>query len=109
MVERLGHQLLITTRHIGGLPYKPQAWAERSEHLLALGFPELGAADAYKAIVLCNLGLDHKEQSIVGEQVRLIVGLQLSCFNNTRLVEISAKDVLKDAVVTELRGLRLKG
>lgn len=85
----------------------PRTWAERSEHL-SLGFPELGAADAYKAIVLCNLGLEYKEKSIINEQVRLIVGLQYSFFNNTRRVKAPAKDVLKDAVATELRGLRLK-
>lgn len=34
--------------------HEPANWSSRAEHLLALGYPELAAGDAYKAILLCD-------------------------------------------------------
>ena len=70
------------------MPHSPQAWLKRSYLLLALGFPKLGAADAYKAIMLCNAGLDCKYQSARGEYVRLIVGLTHCFFKNPGNMEM---------------------
>lgn len=42
------------TRDIPASAYDPSIWSDRAIHLLALGFPELAAGDAYKSILLCH-------------------------------------------------------
>lgn len=51
-----------------------RAWLDRSQQLVRLGFPDLAAADAPKAILMCNAGLEHR--SLLGAIVCLEEGVQ---------------------------------
>ncbi|RAL63857.1 hypothetical protein DID88_003500 [Monilinia fructigena] len=53
-VESHRERLQVSTQTLKTFPHIPEHWRTRSEILLDLGFPELAAADAYKAIVLIN-------------------------------------------------------
>ena len=50
-------------------------WQYRANLLYHLGFPELAAADVYKALQLTNAALDY--QSYLGERVRVHYGMYL--------------------------------
>ncbi|KAB8289645.1 hypothetical protein EYC80_010559 [Monilinia laxa] len=53
-IENRRKRLQVSTQTLKTFPYTPEHWRTRSEILLDLGFPELAAADAYKAIVLID-------------------------------------------------------
>ncbi|KAA8566888.1 hypothetical protein EYC84_009985 [Monilinia fructicola] len=53
-VESHREKLRVSTQTLKNFPHTPEHWRTRSEILLDLGFPELAAADAYKAIALIN-------------------------------------------------------
>jgi hypothetical protein len=101
-------QLILTTRTIKDIPHDPQAWAKRSDHLLALGFSELAAADAYKTIILCNAGLDYNYQSALGEYVRLIFGLKRCFFDSPGNIETLTTEGLRGEVRIQLMELRFR-
>ncbi|KAI7582652.1 hypothetical protein KC316_g7741 [Hortaea werneckii] len=54
LISLLNHQ----TKRIYNKPYQPRYWHDRAKTLTALRYPELAAADAQKAIMLCGSALD---------------------------------------------------
>ncbi|RDL37191.1 uncharacterized protein BP5553_04624 [Venustampulla echinocandica] len=72
-VQELRDILIDQAKDVVDKTYLPSVWARRGKTLLILGYPELSAADAYKAIRLCDAGLCH--DSTTGLKVRLIVGM----------------------------------
>ena len=75
---------------------------DRSAELLNLGFPDLAVADAYKAVMLCNTGLDYNDP--IGEHVRLATGLHWlidsgESISGTRLRRIIRERLVKDRCV----------
>ncbi|KAL9089199.1 MAG: hypothetical protein Q9159_002670 [Coniocarpon cinnabarinum] len=63
------------TRAIALIPYEPGLWILRSQLLLALGYPELAAGDAYKARLLIEAA--KKPASVLGSNVHLQYGMCL--------------------------------
>lgn len=61
------------TRALKDIPYEPGLWLLRAQLLLALGYPELAAGDAYKARLLVEASRD--QSSHLGAQVRLQYGM----------------------------------
>lgn len=59
-------------------PYDPILWKERAESLLGLGYPELAAADAWKAILLFDAAVEREGNwSERGDLVWLQYGMGL--------------------------------
>jgi hypothetical protein len=67
--------LIEQARDLADRPYLPSAWTRRAETLFALGYPELAAGDAYKALLLCDAGLCYEIS--LGVKVRLVIGILL--------------------------------
>ncbi len=60
------------------LPYDPISWKERAESLLALGYPELAATDAWKANLLFDAAVEREENwTERGDAVWLQYGMGL--------------------------------
>ncbi|KAF7884687.1 uncharacterized protein EAF02_005023 [Botrytis sinoallii] len=59
-VERCRENLRECTKVLALFPYTPSHWRNRSAVLLELGYPELAAADAYKALILTTYVFDGK-------------------------------------------------
>ncbi|KAF7950754.1 uncharacterized protein EAE97_002306 [Botrytis byssoidea] len=71
-IERCRKSLREYTRALALFPYTPCHWRNRSAVLLKLGYPELAAADAYKALVLTTYVFDGK---CLGSRVWLEMGM----------------------------------
>lgn len=91
-VRELRDLLIDQAKDIADKTYLPSAWARRGNTLSVLGYPELSAGDAYKAIRLCDTGLCYNSE--LGAKVRLVVGMWLmlqdpkaSCWAATALPE----------------------
>lgn len=54
--------------NIKARPYAFRFWTNRSHCLLDLGYPELAVGDSYKALLLCESGLNNDVP--IGQQVR---------------------------------------
>lgn len=61
-------------------------WTRRAACLNDLGYPELAAADAYKAHLLIAHALDWKSR--LGGKVRFMYGLMMVVFNEVRCEEL---------------------
>ena len=60
------------------LPYNPTLWRSRTESLLSLGYPELAASDAYKAIMLYDAAIDcDSNWTTLGDSVWLQYGMKM--------------------------------
>ncbi|KAF7860729.1 hypothetical protein EAF04_008247 [Stromatinia cepivora] len=73
-VEIYREKLRVCTEILDCFPYTPENWRNRSEVLLKLGFPELAALDAYKAILLASYVFDGKD---LGSKVWLEMGMTI--------------------------------
>ena len=84
-VERLINELIEATKDLQASPYNPQFWWKRADHLVKLGYPELGAVDAYKGLILTKAAFDYR--SLLGETVRLSWGMYLFVINSGKVSE----------------------
>lgn len=76
-VEKFRKVLIIQAKNVLNFQYDPESYYGRAEALFVLQYPELAAADAYKALLLCELGLDRSEgSSDLGELVRIYHGMK---------------------------------
>jgi hypothetical protein len=59
------------------LPYDPSLWRDRAEVLLELGYPELAASDAWKAVLLFDDAVKREEGEWTerGDRVWLVFGM----------------------------------
>ncbi|KAF7936310.1 uncharacterized protein EAE98_002529 [Botrytis deweyae] len=73
-VERCRENLRECTKVLALFPYTPSHWRNRSAVLLELGYPELAAADAYKALILTTSVFDGK---YLGSRVWLEMGMAI--------------------------------
>jgi hypothetical protein len=73
------------TKDLQASPYNPQFWWKRADHLVKLGYPELGAVDAYKGLILTKAAFDYR--SPLGETVRLSWGMYLFVINSDKVSE----------------------
>ncbi|KAF7896032.1 hypothetical protein EAF00_006047 [Botryotinia globosa] len=71
-IERCRNSLRECTKALALFPYTPCHWRNRSAVLLKLGYPELAAADAYKALILTTYVFDGK---CLGSRVWLEMGM----------------------------------
>ncbi|TGO11992.1 hypothetical protein BTUL_0097g00440 [Botrytis tulipae] len=71
-IERCRESLRKCTKALALFPYTPCHWRNRSAVLLKLGYPELAAADAYKALLLTKYVFDGK---YLGSRVWLEMGM----------------------------------
>ncbi|TGO52978.1 hypothetical protein BOTNAR_0308g00130 [Botryotinia narcissicola] len=71
-IKRCRESLREYTKALALFPYTPYYWRIRSAVLLKLGYPELAAADAYKALVLTTHVFDGK---CLGSRVWLEMGM----------------------------------
>ncbi|TGO35468.1 hypothetical protein BHYA_0157g00200 [Botrytis hyacinthi] len=71
-IEKYRENLRQCTKALALFPYTPSYWRSRSAVLLGLGYPELAAADAYKALVLTTYVFDGK---YLGSRVWLEMGM----------------------------------
>jgi hypothetical protein len=72
-VLELRDLLILRAKDVANESYFPPAWVGRSGILFKLGYPELSAGDAYKAVRLCDAGLCYNSE--LGTTVRLGVGM----------------------------------
>lgn len=81
------------------LPYDPTLWRHRAESLLSLGYPELAASDAYKAIMLYDAAIECDSNcTALGDTVWLQYGMKMwnrdlnavscCCFPKWRILEV---------------------
>jgi hypothetical protein len=74
-VQGLHDQLVDQAKDVAEIPYLQSSWMRRGNTLLSLGYPELSAGHAYRAIRLCNTELCY--DPVLGAKVRFIVGIWL--------------------------------
>ncbi|KAI9644595.1 hypothetical protein NHQ30_006616 [Ciborinia camelliae] len=87
VVESNRDKLRASAANVLRFPYNPQHWRQRSAALLSLGFPELAASDAFKAITLANFVFDNEE---LGTRVWFEMGM-MECFRDGKdAIEISS-------------------
>lgn len=82
---KLQNQLKENAARVVNNPYSPQAWTERANILLDLGYPELAAADCWKSILLFDSAID--EDGKLGEDVgtdNLTLHMKVVCFRRQR-------------------------
>ena len=71
------------TKDLKASPYNPQFWWKRADRLVKLGYPELGAVDAYKGLIWTKAAFDYR--SPLGEAVRVSWGMYLFVSNSDKV------------------------
>ncbi|KAK2628909.1 hypothetical protein QTJ16_002012 [Diplocarpon rosae] len=97
------NKIIRATKRIQETPYLHFIWWERGAFLSQLGFPELAASDAYKAILLCNAGLDLC--SPLGSIVRFTTAMY-AVFNTDGLTMQTSEQLFRQVVGENLLTIR---
>ncbi|CAL3971745.1 unnamed protein product [Diplocarpon coronariae] len=96
-------KIIRATKRIKDTPYLHFIWWERGAFLSQLGFPELAASDAYKAIMLCNAGLDFS--SPLGTIVRFTTAMYAVSNTDGLTMETNGK-IIRQVVEENLLTIR---
>lgn len=73
--EKYQELLRIYAKNVSALPYDPELHLARGTVLMKLQYPELAAVDTYKALLLCEAGLNPTGCGRLGELVRIHHGM----------------------------------